>query len=42
MPAFNLLAVDVPESASLTAIQAFLPGQAAAGVLDFEETILRQ
>ncbi len=42
MPAFNLLAVDVPEDASLTAVQAFLSEQAAAGILDYEEAILRQ
>jgi len=42
MQTFNLLAVDVPEDASLTAVQAFLSERAVAGILDYQEAILRQ
>ncbi len=42
MQQFKLLAIDVPQDVSLTAIQSYLQAQAAAGLIDYEEPILRQ
>jgi hypothetical protein len=39
--AHSILAVSVPSNAKLHEIQAFLQAEAAAGVLDFEEPLLR-
>lgn len=40
--AHSILAVDVPASASLVAIQSYLQQEAAADHLDYEEPLLRQ
>jgi hypothetical protein len=42
MKQFKLLAVDIPSDVSLTEVQGYLQAQAAAGLLDYEEPILRQ
>lgn len=42
MQQFKLLAVDVPQEVPLTEVQSYLQAQAAAGLLDYEEPILRQ
>ncbi len=38
----NLVAVNVPESATLSAVQAYLHTESRKGWLDYEEAILRQ
>ena len=38
----KLVAVNVPETARLTAVQSYLQAEAARGWLDYEEPILRQ
>lgn len=42
MASHSLIAVNVPASASLAGVQAYLQKGADAGVLDYEEPILRQ
>lgn len=42
MPQFKLLAIDVPQDVSLLAVQSYLMTQAAAGLIDYEEPLLRQ
>jgi len=42
MATHSLIAVNVPASASLAEVQAYLQESADAGVLDYEEPILRQ
>jgi uncharacterized protein DUF4265 len=42
MKQFKLLAVDIPPSVSLLEVQRYLQAQAAAGLVDYEEPILRQ
>lgn len=41
-PDRRLVAVNVPRQASLPGVQAYVTQQASAGVLDYEEPILRQ
>lgn len=41
-PQWKLIAVNVPSSVSLSAVIEHLQSQASAGVLDYEEAILRQ
>jgi len=38
----NILAVSVPDTANLTAVQDYLRAEASAGSIDYEEPILRQ
>lgn len=42
MAQFRLLAVDIPRNVSLVDVQAYLQAQAAAGLIDYEEPLLRQ
>lgn len=42
MKQFKLIAVDVPHDVSLDSVQTYLKAQAAAGLIDYEEPILRQ
>jgi hypothetical protein len=42
LSAHNVLAVSIPDNVSLREVQAYLQGEATAGVLDYEEPILRQ
>ena len=39
---YNLVAVNIPDGVELTDVQAYLQAEANAGMLDFEEPILRQ
>lgn len=40
--AHNLLAVSIPATANLRDVQEYLQAEAAVGILDYEEPILRQ
>jgi hypothetical protein len=42
MQQFKLLAIDVPQEVSLAMVQSYLQAQATAGLIDYEEPILRQ
>jgi Domain of unknown function (DUF4265) len=42
MKQFKLLAVDIPPNVPLVEVQTYLKSQAAAGLVDYEEPILRQ
>lgn len=42
MPSFKLLAVSIPPEVKLSEVQGYLGSERDAGVLDYEEPILRQ
>jgi hypothetical protein len=42
LKAHNLLAVSIPDTVNLRDVQSYLQSEAGAGVLDYEEPILRQ
>jgi len=42
MPQFKLMAIDVPSEVALAEVQAYLSDRNSAGVIDYEEPILRQ
>ncbi|MEW6431871.1 MAG: DUF4265 domain-containing protein [Myxococcota bacterium] len=42
LKAHHLLAVSIPRTVNLREVQAYLQAEAAAGILDYEEPILRQ
>ena len=42
MPQFKLMAIDVPSEVDLAEVQAYLRDRNSAGLIDYEEPILRQ